>query len=312
MNPFLRATFLLLCLASVISAREPNSKASLRGALIDFTSDDNSYRSKLAAENFTAALQAVLSGADSGVEWVERGELAKADEELSLQSFSFSTDIGGLRRGKWAKADLSVLGEFVRKPDGQRALHIEILDLNRADVLIDEQLPLKLKADQPLSGVMSELTEIGDKVGNLVARASKEYKLARQQKAIALLFLHHSGMDSALDVVEDEFTSLLQQKARESQQFRIIRFPRPSDASEESTIILGGLTDASLDNWANISDYYVWGDYRVQPEFIFDRETRTSRRATFYLFNLTIWDGKADPIVETQIGNEPWSGGECS
>src|SRR5436190_10545484 len=61
----------------------------VRVALMDFSTDDNSYRSVQAAANFTALLQIEL-GATPGIEWVERTQLELAKKELALSDLEMA------------------------------------------------------------------------------------------------------------------------------------------------------------------------------------------------------------------------------
>lgn len=72
-----------LVILVMLAASPFSTKAAPRIALLDFTADDNSWPSSLAAVDFTAALQARLSG-ETDVAWVEREQLKLAEGELHL------------------------------------------------------------------------------------------------------------------------------------------------------------------------------------------------------------------------------------
>src|SRR5438105_4482425 len=59
------------------------SSAAIRVALMDFSVDDNSYRSAEAAANFASLLQIELAN-EAGFDWVERVQLALAKKEPGL------------------------------------------------------------------------------------------------------------------------------------------------------------------------------------------------------------------------------------
>jgi hypothetical protein len=54
-----------------------------RVALMDFSSADNSYRSYMAAKEFSTLLQVKL-GRMHGYDWVDRNQLQAAENELNL------------------------------------------------------------------------------------------------------------------------------------------------------------------------------------------------------------------------------------
>ena len=82
-----------------------------------FTTDDNSYRSSLAAVDLAGILQAELS-AEPGFQWVERAELKAAERELELSELGLPDAVGALRRGQFAAADWMVTGAFTVATNG--------------------------------------------------------------------------------------------------------------------------------------------------------------------------------------------------
>ena len=69
--------------SSLLGAAAAPGSPPVRIALMDFSTDDNSWRNAQAAANFTSLVQIQL-GKEPGVEWVERAQLDLARQELKL------------------------------------------------------------------------------------------------------------------------------------------------------------------------------------------------------------------------------------
>src|SRR5208283_3930289 len=139
-----------LAFALCLLAWSLTDAAELKVALSDFTSDDNSYRSAMAAVNFSELLQAKLTGME-GVEWVERSQLQAAEKELNLSIAGFFSSATALRAGKFVKADLLVAGQFTTTTEPGRTLRLELIDLEHADVLAGTSLRISGSTNQPLA-----------------------------------------------------------------------------------------------------------------------------------------------------------------
>ena len=101
---------LCLLLVSLTAAAAPSTQP-VRAALMDFSVDDNSWRSAQAAADFTSLLQVQLAN-EPGVEWIERAQLDLARQELKLSEMELLGGASPIRRGKWAKADWMITGQF--------------------------------------------------------------------------------------------------------------------------------------------------------------------------------------------------------
>src|SRR5437867_2483683 len=99
----------LLCAAIFLAILR--IEAAQRVALMDFATDDNSWRSAQAAADFTGLLQVQLAG-EPGVEWIERTQLDKARQELELSAMELVGGGSSIRQGKWLKADWLTTGQF--------------------------------------------------------------------------------------------------------------------------------------------------------------------------------------------------------
>ena len=120
-------------------------QAAPKVALMDFATDDNSYRSAQAAADFTGLLQVQMAD-EPGAEWIERAQLDKARQELELSAMEGMNNGAALRQGKWLKADWMITGQFSLDDRNHRTLFLEITDLQHADVLAR---PLHFQMLQP-------------------------------------------------------------------------------------------------------------------------------------------------------------------
>ena len=102
--------------------------AAPRVALMNLSTDDNSYRSAQTAADSTSLLQAQLADAPE-LEWVERAQLERARQELELSVMDTLGGSASMRLGKWAKADWMITGQFSLDDRNQRTLALEITNL---------------------------------------------------------------------------------------------------------------------------------------------------------------------------------------
>jgi Ca2+-binding EF-hand superfamily protein len=78
---------------------------------MDFSVDDNSHKSVQAAVNLTGLLQVQLSN-EKEIEWVERAQLQRVKQELDISTTEGFGGASQLQRGKMAKADWMITGQF--------------------------------------------------------------------------------------------------------------------------------------------------------------------------------------------------------
>src|SRR4051812_9453738 len=84
---------------------------AVRVALMDFSTDDNSYRSIAAAAEFTSLLQIGLMD-EPGTEWVERAGIRLAKTEFALAEMKTGGSASAIRRGRMLRAHWLVTGHF--------------------------------------------------------------------------------------------------------------------------------------------------------------------------------------------------------
>lgn len=279
---------------------------SLRVALMDFISEDNSYRSSLALENLVSALQAEVSK-DTNYDWVERAELKKAEKEFKLAGFGLIDRSEAIRSGHWVKADWGIFGAISTNSNGNRTLSLEIVNLQRADVLAETNIML-LTADSGRFQFKSEyVSNIAMALRTLLNHARKNYLDSEKRDAVAFLFLSvsQSGMGDTHGDLEDVFRRSLFTASTNSQRFHLIRFQRAGAAMDEANLVLSGLAENDSNAWEKVADHYVWGDARVDNRPTFDRNARKWQDQRTLSVKLNVWDGRAEPqVIALTLTNE--------
>ncbi len=195
------------------------AQAAPHVALMNFSTDDNSYRSAQSAADFTSLLQIQLADAPE-VEWVERAQLELAKKELGLSEMDLIGGAVPMRWGKWAKADWLVTGQFSLDDKSQRTLFVEITDLQHADVLASRTITFT----DPSTCHNSKLSPTKLKLPT--GRCASFYLRARVRQ---------------------------QQTAG-----KVLVAPLFLAATDESEMVLDGLVEANRNAWQQAADLYVW------------------------------------------------------
>ena len=264
---------------------------------MDFSTDDNSYRSALAAVDFSALLQVRLKDVD-GLEWVERSQLRVAEKELNLAGGGFASSATALQVGKMVKADWLVTGRFTITAQG-RGLRLEVIDLEHADVLAEATLLIKGMTNQPLEVSVVEVAAADEQLRTALRQAQEHNAQTKSRTIIAPLFFANTSGSRRLDYLETELQSALD-KAPLPQDVRILQFPRAAAAAAEAELIFAGLVAQDPAAWQKVADVYVWGQYEeIKPgEFTFAQ--------TPVRFTLNLWDGSGDlqTVTETATVSE--------
>jgi len=86
---------------------------------------------------------------DTNYDWVERAELEKVADEFKLAGFGLIDRSEAIRSGRWVKADWGIFGDVSTNWNGNRKLSLEVVDLQRADVLVETNLLLSTTEDGP-------------------------------------------------------------------------------------------------------------------------------------------------------------------
>jgi hypothetical protein len=285
-----RLQFLPVCAIIFLTALRLG--ASPRLALMDFTTDDNSYRSTQAAADFSALLQVKLMDLD-GIEWVERSQLQAAEKELNLSAGGFVSSATALHAGKFVKADLLVVGQFITTPRHERSLHLEAIDLARADVLAEISLPMAGMIDQPLEISAQEVTVVEKSCRSLIQQALEHESRVRNQTALAPLFFANTSSSRRLDYFETELQSALAENAAH-EGVRVLQFPRSTAAAGEAELVVAGLAEQDPVAWQKVGDIYVWGQYAE------GKSDGLAFEQTPVTFTLNFWDGSRNVQTVTE------------
>lgn len=281
------ATFLLL-----LNCLQLN--AALRVALMDFSTDDNSYRSAQVAADFTGILQANLAG-ETNIEWVERAQLEKARQELELSLMSTMGGNAAISRGKWAKADWLVTGQFSLDDQNRRTLALEITDLQHADVLARQTLIFSNAAVAPFQTDSNQVNVASVGLSQLLIKALARQQATEDMVLVAPLFLAEvtrNGFSRGGGVLEQGFENALERSASTNGHIRLVRFPKAYRSAGESEMVLDGLVEADQNAWQHAADLYVWGTYAVTNQM--NRGQPPERRLEI---TLNLWDGSARPMI---------------
>lgn len=273
-----------------------------RIALMDFVSDDNSYRSTVAMGNLASLLQAEVSG-DTNYDWVERADLEKAINELKLAGFGLIDRTEAIRSGRWVKADWAIFGDVSTNFNGQRTLTLEIVNLQRADVLTETNISLPSSDNGPFQIKSEYVPQIASTLRTLLAQARGVYLASAKEDAVAFLFLSftQSGSFDPWGDPEADFRHSLLIESAKNQRFHLVQFQRAGVAMDEASLVLSGLAETDSNAWKKVADHYVWGDAHLDDRKIFDWETREWQDERILHVKLNIWDGGGEPQVVALI-----------
>jgi uncharacterized protein len=299
-SPFRVATVVLAWL--VVVTQLPAATARLpRIAVADFTTEDNSFRAEVAARDFSTALQALLADLP-GVDWVERAQLAEVEKEHGLAVLGFSDPDRSLKLGKWARADLLLTGWFHDRTATNQALQLEVIDLNRAEVLAVTNLHVVLfRLDSP-SQVNASLLESADVYRQLVRQAADLHQSRAEERVASILYFDylgssHSSPSPALLNRSNGWTRPFRKGIEQTltgQGYRLVELTRAGNAHGEAFHLASGLTEdaaGSHDPMIRPADLFVWGGFKSH-DYDYDpvKNAMTPRRAA--QLELFLWDGR--------------------
>ncbi len=266
--------------------------AQTRVALLDFTADDNAWPGSVAARDFTAVLQAELSGL-AGIEWVERAELKAAERELQISELGLLTGSQAIQRGKWVKADWLLVGRFAFDDEEQRVVKLELLDLNHAETLAEKVVILG--ADKSIKPAPAQLTPVMQAARAALIEGASWLQRATNQFVIAPLFFcevssRSGGSRENLRPLEKRFQEFMTEWSGKNPDARLLRFSRAYQSLDEAVLAAGGFTDAVT--WPQLANFYVWGtceitNARAANGRLLEKTVRLS---------VTAWDGAGAPL----------------
>jgi ankyrin repeat protein len=237
--------------------------AQYRAAIMNFTSDDNYYRSTLSAGDYTTAVQSTLASMPN-IGWVERTELNAAISELNLSALSFSNDTAMLRIGKWVKADLLVLGRFVRTNSNSRTLILDVVFTDRAEILARRVQTISGDIREPVAPQPKDLETTATLIQQLLLDAQKEISRQDGKILLAPLFFRNLSETSRLDYLEKDLLNTFQKKSQSTPAIHILQFLRPRETASETELAFLGLVDQDKNACQRVADVYVWGSYKEE------------------------------------------------
>ena len=282
---------LLLVLAACMATGAAPAPRALRVALMDFSTDDNSWRNSQAAANFTSLLQIQLAN-EPGVEWVERAQLDLAKQELKLSEMELIGGSSPIRRGKWAKADWLVTGRFSLDDKNQRTLGLEVTDLQHADVLASQTITFPGHATAQIQVAHDVVELAATALRQLLADARRRQQASAGQVLVAPLFLvdiSRFGFGYDRRSLQSAFYDALERAAATNRHLRLIRFPKAYQAMDESEMVLDGLVEANRQAWQQTADLYVWGTYCMT------NDPAGAKPQNRIEITLHCWDGDSQP-----------------
>jgi|GEM_PF-3953246 len=297
---------LQLILGATVFAITLQSVAAVRVALMDFSTDDNNYRSMQRAADFTSLLQTRLQG-ESDVEWVERAQLERARHELELSAMGMLSAGHPIRLGRWVKADWMITGHFSKDDKNRRILSLEVIDLRHADLIASNTVVLpdiKIAQIQPEKEWINLAVE---NIRHLLSESKMRQRNAAWKVRIALLFLantHRFGggihMRETLGTLGQSLSDAFRSAVATNDRIWLIRFPKAYRSLEESELVLEGLVEADPAAWQQVADLYVWGEYYGISKPV------AGKRVYRIIVRLHLWDGVSVPkSIEEEIPCAP-------
>jgi len=285
----------LFVVAILLTALHVN--AMPRVALMDFSVDDNSYRSTQQAADFTSLLQVQLAD-EPGLEWVERAQLDRARQELELSVMENMGSYSPMRLGKWAKADWMVSGQFSLDDKNQRTLFLEITDLQHADVLASRMITFPDAVPSQFQIITNQVNTTAEALRQLLSEAGLREQQTAGKILVASLFLADvtgrefgRGFSSGDGILEQGFNEALERTMTTNNRIRLIHFPKAYRSTEESEMVLDGLVESDRNAWQQTADLYVWGTYSVTGEQTAGKPDQQIE------IKLHLWDGVSRPTI---------------
>ena len=300
-NKLALLVFVLLVACGFLSALGAEGRSPIRAALMDFAVDDNSYRSAQAAASFSSLLQVELAK-ENGLQWVERAQLELAKQELRLSEMDLLSGTSDIRRGKWVKADWLVTGRFSLDDQSRRILFLEITDLQHADVLASETVPLSGMAMTPMNVEAGQVQIAVAAMRRLFTQARDRGERASGQVIIAPLFFvdlgDQQGTKECFESLKYAYQDFLERLASTNARFRVIRFPKAYRAMDEAEMLVDGLVEWDSQAWETPADLCLWGSYSMSSSFTYAKTNgiQSQQYRTRHQLSFRVWDGVSAPV----------------
>jgi len=229
-------------------------------AFCHFTTDDGSFLNAEAADSMAELVQIALQDQDD-IQWVDRQDIDQVLEELVRQGLVTGDTAAPLQVGKWLRADLLIKGTFTASADNAWKIHLEIIELQRADILkqseivLEEQAPPKLEVSDRL------VAQIAAQLRVMLPNAISKRDRATQQSLVAPLHFQNTHQNGRLDFFESELQQAFSTRNEQQNEYRYLQFPKTEDAIAEAVLSETGLTDVPENSQLRIANHYVWGEY---------------------------------------------------
>ena len=244
----------------MLVAVQPGSSAAetTRVAMGVFRGNPNDFEESSALEMLGDRVLAELTPA-RGYDWMERARIAAARAEVGMSRSGFVSAGTEVVVGRWLRVDLLVLGTVRKAVSGERALRLQVVEINRADVLAEGTVTMPGEAATwatgPLAGAVAE--RIREKLD-----AGQKRRLAlenRQRVAVPFFYNERAGR---LDFFAKKLRAACAGAGEVSEDFRVLTFPAAATSREEDDLALAGLAEPSPAMLGvEIADAWVWGSF---------------------------------------------------
>ncbi len=280
-----------LTIALVVLAKISLFAETVQVALPDIRHETHPLSVDVRPAEFTAVLQAILSGEDDFA-FVEREELERILHEQALMSMLGADSAAAFRAGRLAGADLLVEGRLRRGNSDALELSFEIIDNRRAgqlafatvDVATDPRGRLAMRAD--------DFEAAATTLRQALRAADENLRGFEGRAAVAPLFLKNTGLHPRLNRLEQDFFRAVADEA-DRRSARVLRFSRALEAYDEAGLMIVGLASAQSEDWLNVADLYIWGEF-AEVETTLEEAPFDEVEVDISLF---VWNG-VDPLRE--------------
>jgi ankyrin repeat protein len=247
-------------LAALALAASLSGAEAPRVAVVDFSLAESAVSRDPAVTEFSRDVQARML-LHPEYAWIERQEFDRIQREYDFAGQAQSSSVSAVRLGHWLHADLLLRGEITRPTPGKGELTIEVIDLKRAELLATRKSPVTVNARNLVRPQSADVDAVA--AAALAALKDAQTEINRNQKVrvIAPLYFRNVGPTERLNFIETRLTDAIAQAASGASGARVLRFPRATDASGESELVIAGLTDSDPEAWQRVADFYVWGTF---------------------------------------------------
>ena len=216
------------------------------------------YQSIAATHDFAALLQAQLAN-ESGVTWVERAEIDRAEKEIALSGSGLVSPAQSLAIGHWVKADVLLTGSLSPEAGLGRHITLRAIDALRGDVLARRKFSIQQPPAAPFTITPEILKQAANAAREMFAEARHCLAATRQQTVVAPLFIgNRTEQTSRLDLQAARLIEVFQTAAT-GKNLRVLNLHGTMDAHQEAELAVSGLAQLEGTAWQKVADHYLWG-----------------------------------------------------